>query len=190
MLAISVEIGSNKSKGFREQINSLRQTSSDNIGVPSNLSKQLRDTLLQCDPFDSDAYLKDIFADERLYFWQNQLKQADNRIRRVEGVINLLFNKYDEAGNNILVQLLHVLEERVAHGDKLRSRLANLGDELDHRIKNPGNKRFESRKQFIKMVSKAMEPPISGWIHVLPKPLKRTTLDAVKSLVSHIDDFI
>ncbi len=45
-------------------------------GFPEELSKQLRETLIDCDPFASTAELNRVFVDERLTPWRHSLPEA------------------------------------------------------------------------------------------------------------------
>jgi hypothetical protein len=105
-------------------------------GVPANLYKQLRDVLLECDPFATDQELKAIFVDERLSLWRNQLPQANNPSTRVDQVIDFLYRHSSKAGENALVSLLHVLCDRHDEADACHQHLTDLANALEKEIKS------------------------------------------------------
>jgi hypothetical protein len=105
-------------------------------GIPSNLLKQLRTALLECGPFTSDQELKAVFVDERLSPWHHQIPQAQNPTERVERVVEFLHTRHNDKRENALALFLRVLSERPDKGDACHQHLADLGSELEDRIKS------------------------------------------------------
>ena len=108
---------------------------------------KLRKILLKCGPFVSDRELRAVFADARISPWQNSLPEANNPIGRVEGVIDYLGDQYNDAGENALTLLLHVLSERHDLEDACRQELANLASEFEVEVKSRRDTEVESRGQ-------------------------------------------
>jgi formylglycine-generating enzyme required for sulfatase activity len=100
-------------------------------GLPSDLNKRLRDTLVMCPQFDTDENLRAIFVDERIFPWRNALSQAISRNSRVQLAINFLYEQQNIRNENALVLLLQVLSECVDLGDILCHKLSALADEVE-----------------------------------------------------------
>ncbi len=100
-------------------------------GIPPSLYNELRIVLLQCGPFDTDANLRAIFADARISPWRNELPKCNNATERVEGVIDMLYNKYNKDKENALVLLLYALVDRVQSRDACRDRLSEVVHKIE-----------------------------------------------------------
>jgi hypothetical protein len=100
-------------------------------GIPAERSRELRNALLDCGPFNSQRDIRAVFADERLSPWRNRLPEADSLTGRVEATIAFLHNqRHARTGENALVTLLHVLSERLDPDDACYDRLADLAEAL------------------------------------------------------------
>jgi hypothetical protein len=100
-------------------------------GIPANMHKRVRETLLDCGPFEKDSQLRAVFAHPKLRPWRHSLPQAGNPADRVDATIAFLVEKHRaDTKENALVLLLHVLSERIDPGDECHHRLAALADEL------------------------------------------------------------
>ena len=95
-------------------------------GLPSELGKELRSALLECGPFESNAELRRVFADDRLYPWRHQVPEAASRQGRVEAVLAFLPDKYHERSGNALLALLEVSQARLDPEDSCYQQLAGL----------------------------------------------------------------
>ncbi|HZO74372.1 MAG TPA: toll/interleukin-1 receptor domain-containing protein [Ktedonobacteraceae bacterium] len=100
-------------------------------GIPGNIYKRLRETLLECGPFDNNSQLKAIFADATLAPWHDRIPEANNSADRVEAIIHFLIKKYhSETQRNALVLFLEVLKNRIDQHDACYEHLAKLAAEL------------------------------------------------------------
>lgn len=99
-------------------------------GLPGDLYGRLQAALLRCGPFDSDRELRPLFVDTRLSAWRDLLPEADNRVKRVQAVIDELSQRENLAGDNALVLLLRVIAENTPPGDACRGQLAALAEEV------------------------------------------------------------
>lgn len=100
-------------------------------GIPGNLMGPLKETLRRCDVFDSDLRLQNVFTDQRLYLWRDELHDADNRPKRVENLISTLVELYrsDDSENALLI-FLQVLAERYKQDDVRHEQLNALANTL------------------------------------------------------------
>jgi hypothetical protein len=101
------------------------------IGIPPTTYRELRDALSDCDPFESNRKLRDIFALTSLRPWRSNLPEADSRMGRVDGVIGYLHDKHRRDGANALVLLLRVLSEQIDAEDARHQRLVSLAEDLE-----------------------------------------------------------
>jgi TIR domain-containing protein/bDLD-like protein len=99
-------------------------------GIPSHLMISLREALADCEPFETNRSLRNLFADTRLSPWRNSLPQADTLTERVDGVISYLHDKKHRDGSNALISLLLVLAERMEVEDDRRDQLVKLAKKL------------------------------------------------------------
>ncbi len=99
-------------------------------GLPGDLYGRLQAALLRCGPFDSDRELRPLFVDARLSAWRDLLPEADNRVKRVQAVINQLSQRENLAGENALVLLLCVIAENTPPGDACRGQMTALAQEV------------------------------------------------------------
>ncbi|HLG62594.1 MAG TPA: toll/interleukin-1 receptor domain-containing protein [Ktedonosporobacter sp.] len=101
-------------------------------GIPGAMYKRLRETLLECGPFDNNRQLKAIFADAALAPWHDRIPEANNSADRVEAIIHFLSKKYhSETQTNALVLFLEVLKNRIDQHDACYEHLAKLAAELN-----------------------------------------------------------
>ena len=100
-------------------------------GIPDEIYKRLRATLLACGPFDSNHQLRAIFANASLAPWSNQVPEANNPAERVEAVISFLKDKNRRGTQmNGLILLLQVLQDRNDQQDSCYEQLTRLIEEL------------------------------------------------------------
>jgi hypothetical protein len=100
-------------------------------GISPDIYRELRDALLDCDPFESNRKLRDVFAVTPLRPWRNNVPEADSRVGRVDAVIGYLHDKYNRDGANALALLLKVLRGQIDPEDARHQRLARLAEELE-----------------------------------------------------------
>ncbi|GAB4537166.1 MAG: hypothetical protein Kow0063_23520 [Anaerolineae bacterium] len=99
--------------------------------ISSGLHKRLRETLLDCGPFEDDSQLRAVFAHPKLKPWRHSLPQASNPAGRVDATIDFLRERRRaDTRENALVLLLRVLSERLDPGDECHLRLVELAGEL------------------------------------------------------------
>jgi len=103
-------------------------------GIPSHLSKPLREALAACDQFETNRSLRNVFAHEWLKPWRNSLPQAETLWDRVDDVIGFLHERYHRDGANALVLLLRVLSGQIDLSDNRHHQLATLADELERAL--------------------------------------------------------
>ena len=103
-------------------------------GIPSGLSLQLRQVLLECGYLDTDMELSVSFIDSRISIWRTLLPQSDNRASRVEKLIDFLHDRYNNSQENALVLLLHVLADRTDPNDACHHRLTEMAIYLEREL--------------------------------------------------------
>jgi hypothetical protein len=106
-------------------------------GIPPDLNNRIQVALLDCGPFSSDDAIRAVFVDNRLSPWRNSLPQANNPNSRVQAIVEFLYDRFSQAGENAVVSLLRVLSERTDPGDACHQRLADLADKLEHELRSP-----------------------------------------------------
>ncbi len=100
-------------------------------GIPSDMYSRLRETLLECGPFNNDTQLRAVFANASLSPWRTRIPEASNPADRVESTIHFLMDKYHSKNRtNALVLLLEVLRDRIDQNDACYDRLTNIAEEL------------------------------------------------------------
>jgi hypothetical protein len=95
-------------------------------GLPPPLLRQLRQTLLDCGPFDSDRQLRTVFADARLAPWRNNLPEADSRVDRVNFFVADFAERRNRQGRSVLALFVQALHEQADEEDECYSRLDDL----------------------------------------------------------------
>ena len=103
-------------------------------GIDDALLSDLHAALLLCPPFTSDADLRTLFADKRIYPWRDDLPQTNTPAARVRAVVDYLHNRYTTTGDNALVLFLHVLAEHAPHEDALHTELRTLAADLERAL--------------------------------------------------------
>ncbi|NJM23655.1 MAG: hypothetical protein HC907_36100 [Richelia sp. SM1_7_0] len=112
-----------------------RHLNGDMAGIPPQLLNQLRQTLLQCEQFESDRKLRTIFTYEPLRPWRSSLPQADSLTSRVDNLIRFLVEKHrSDTKENALVLFLHLLSEQIDEADERHQQLADLALEVERVI--------------------------------------------------------
>ncbi len=76
-----------------------------------SLQNRLRDTLLRCAPFNSNATLRLLFDDDRLAAWKYTVPEAATPASRVSFLISQFMDAWNAAGQNALSLFLCVLSE-------------------------------------------------------------------------------
>lgn len=99
--------------------------------IPFNLKKRLREVLLNCPQLENDRQLRAAFVDERISCWRDNLPTSSELNNRVALLIDYLYNKFNDAGENALVLLLHVFASEIAHNDAFYTKLVNLAADLE-----------------------------------------------------------
>jgi len=100
-------------------------------GIPDDLYNHLRETLLECGPFDNDRQLRAVFANALLTPWRNRLPEETSPLNRVDAVIDFLLDKRRaETQTSALVLLLGVLRDRTDPQDECFAHLNSLAEEL------------------------------------------------------------
>jgi hypothetical protein len=103
-----------------DRLQSLKATVGESIATepiasepPSEIYRQLRQALSDCDQFKSHGRLFDFFdANEPLQPWCDDLPEVDNRAERAERVIGLLVNQFrSDTQENALLILLRLLKD-------------------------------------------------------------------------------
>lgn len=108
-------------------------------GLSPKLLDELRDTLLDCGPFDSYAVLKAAFADQRIQQWRDAITFAPTSQGLVDMLMSTLYEKADAAGQNGLLLFLRVLHDRTDKSDGCWQRLANLVRRLEAELGSSTN---------------------------------------------------
>lgn len=95
----------------------------------------IRKMLLRCAPADSDESVRALFIDERLQPWRDLVHEAPNRYERVNMLLNTLYDRFDDEGNNALCLFLYVLSEHIAHGDECKRSLRGMAEILSAELR-------------------------------------------------------
>lgn len=103
-------------------------------GIPAELNRRLRSTLLRCGPFDSSRALSYLFIDARLSPWRHMLPEAASPTERIQSLIAMLAERQNPQGQNALVLFLQVLRDQMSPGDACRAELANLARDLETQL--------------------------------------------------------
>lgn len=107
----------------------------NDMGIPPNLNKEIRQALLDCGPLDTPASLRAVFIDNRISIWQNDLPEANSKTERVDQVISFLYKKQNDAGENGLVLFMKVLRDGEDQKDACYHRLTALASRLEQELK-------------------------------------------------------
>ena len=98
-------------------------------GISSSLYRQLQDTLLKCEVFDSAQALRAIFVDERIALWKEDIPQVGTRRERVREIIYVLHDKF-RGSENALALFLHVVRDSYDPADARYKELSDLADNI------------------------------------------------------------
>lgn len=104
-----------------------RQSARD--GIPTELYKQIRATLVQCMP-RTEQELYNILVVTPLYQYRAHLPTAATHAGRVEQIINTLYNKTTANHQNALVILLEHLASLANPDDLCHHKLRTLAQQL------------------------------------------------------------
>lgn len=97
-------------------------------GLSPKLSHDVQAALLDCGPFSSGNSLRAAFSDDRISTWRHRLPDANSSAERVEAIVDFLFHRQNDSGENGLALLLQVLGERTPPGDSCHQRLLALAE--------------------------------------------------------------
>ncbi len=100
-------------------------------GIPPDLYRRLRNTLLRCGPFDSGRKLRATFIDSRITQWYDRIPVTTNPVECMDSLISILHDRCNSRQENALVLFLRVLADRSAPGESCRSELIKLASELE-----------------------------------------------------------
>lgn len=92
--------------------------------------KILRTTLLDCGLFNSNIELRAVFVDSRISRWRRQVPQEISPARRVDAIVDLFYNQYNDRQENALALFLQVLSDQKDPRDVCHRRLTELAGEL------------------------------------------------------------
>lgn len=95
-------------------------------GINPDLNRQLMTTLRRCDAFASNAELRTVFVDGRLSPWAYNVPEGESTAGRVQATIAFLHDKANAQGQNALVLLLYVLQDRYDPNDAYYGELGTL----------------------------------------------------------------
>jgi hypothetical protein len=95
-------------------------------GLTSSTRKLLNQVLLSCGPFGSDQALRAIFTHSSINAWRNSVQEATSRQERVALLIDTLYDRRNDRGENVLVLFLQVLLEDALPGDGCRQQLERV----------------------------------------------------------------
>lgn len=98
--------------------------------IPSHLYQRLQTVLLRCGPRDSQT-LRPLFVDSRISQWRDMVPARDNPAEHVQAVIDTLWSRANDAGENALILLLDVLRDRTSSRDACHGDLNALARELE-----------------------------------------------------------
>jgi V8-like Glu-specific endopeptidase len=99
-------------------------------GLPAQLLKKLRETLLDCGPFDTHRSLAGVFTDDRIAPWKNQISEADSKNARVDVFVSDFLSRKNRAGQSVLVLFLQAVYDRAEEEDDCYQRLNDLAIEV------------------------------------------------------------
>ncbi|MEJ5310499.1 MAG: hypothetical protein WHX52_12050 [Anaerolineae bacterium] len=106
-------------------------------GIDPDLNRQLMATLRRCDAFASNAELRAVFVDERLSPWAYNVPEGESTAGRVQATIAFLYDKANAQGQNALVLLLQVLQDRYDPDDAYYGELGALIGRLSATSSSP-----------------------------------------------------
>jgi hypothetical protein len=99
--------------------------------ISSDLYKRIRQTLLDCGPFESDRQLRAIFAHPNLHPWRNKLPQANSQEERVDLFLDQLLEECTAGSERLIAVFLRILSERLDPAMACHHRLAELAHEIE-----------------------------------------------------------
>ena len=137
-------------------------------GLPGELYDRLETTLLTCAPSDCAP----IFVDDRISPWREMIPEAACSIDQARALIDMLFPRYNDAGDNALALFLIVLSERTNLADACHRRLFLLSTELN-RLTHQLCPRSDRALHMARRVLDDLETQAAGYtILSLPTDLK------------------
>ncbi len=94
------------------------------------LQDRLRNALLKCEPFDSNAALRAVFSDARISAWQHNVPEASNRAARVSFLVSQFLDAWNAEGQNALSLFLCALVDSLGRQENLAQELCALSGEI------------------------------------------------------------
>ncbi len=95
-------------------------------GLSPSLLKKLKQTLLECGPFQSYAELLAVFVDGRIEAWKNQVSDANRPSTRVDLFVSDFLNRKNRAGQSVLVLFLQAMHDQAEEEDECHLRLNDI----------------------------------------------------------------
>jgi hypothetical protein len=99
-------------------------------GLPVSLLRKLKESLLDCGPFDNHLVLVSVFADDRIAPWKNQVPEADNKRTRVDLFVSEFLHRKNRAGQSVLMLFLQALHDQAVEEDACLQRLSDIAIEV------------------------------------------------------------
>jgi Tol biopolymer transport system component/formylglycine-generating enzyme required for sulfatase activity len=135
-------------------------------GLPGELYKRCRDTLLRCSEFDSNAALRAVFVTEEIAPFRGGLPEAASKSERVDACLDYLLQKRLSDGRPVLPLFIEALRARYQPGDSLRDESEVLAEVIRQALASPD---LPSIEQPTESVS-AKPPPDSTTPGLSPSP--------------------
>lgn len=129
-------------------------------GIPPELRRQLRNTLLGCGSFASNDELRHVFVDERIAPWVDGLPQANSKQRRVDAIIDYLIKETRaDTGENVLLLFVHVIRESTHPQKGCYRNLSDLAAALSTALQDNTNTPDRSAKTSGQISPPQSKPP-------------------------------
>lgn len=102
------------------------------LSISPKLLSEIRQTLLECGQLPVElAKVRVLFVDSRINPWKYQIPQAHNELERVDGIIALLHNQFNnETKENALLSLLKIVKEKTDSRTYCHARIDNVINQL------------------------------------------------------------
>ncbi len=110
------------------------QRKNKNSGLPSNLNKQLRDFLMDCDELASNARLRALFSTKELLPFRNSVSEAGTLSERVDLLVDFIVRRNLTNGQSLLIVFMDVLKTRIPETDNRYNEIKNLIKKLNQEI--------------------------------------------------------
>ncbi|MBA3534602.1 MAG: hypothetical protein H0T73_22010 [Ardenticatenales bacterium] len=157
------------------------------MGLSSDLTGRIRETMLRCGPFRGTNDLSAIFVDSRISAWRYLVPEAGNEFGRAMALIAALYEQENTTGENALVLLLRVLSDLSGAGTGCRGKLAALADELAQEVQGSDTEITLIEKENFMPESTSWTPALRDLLaDIYPDPAdaRRVAQDAGLNLAS------